>query len=96
MALACHIGVLRNTIMEMAKTIELGVYRTLRRLGVNRQNIYSEASFTKDLFFDEDDWNCFLFFIEERFNIQINDEEAVNLVTVGNTVDLVNRHLMLN
>ena len=68
----------------------------LRKVGVNRQYIYPEASFTNDLFFDDIDWKCFLCFVEEQFKIEINDEEAQRLVTVENTIELVNKRLSLN
>ncbi|MBO4603464.1 MAG: acyl carrier protein [Salinivirgaceae bacterium] len=80
----------------MEKQVRLGVYRVLRKVGVNRQYIYPEASFTNDLFFDDIDWKCFLCFVEEQFNIEINDEEAQRLVTVENTIELVNKRLSLN
>ena len=80
----------------MEKQVRLGVYRVLRKVGVNRQYIYPEASFTNDLFFDDIDWKCFLCFFEEQFKIEINDEEAQRLVTVENTIELVNKRLSLN
>ena len=80
----------------MEKQVRLGVYRVLRKVGVNRQYIYPEASFTNNLFFDDIDWKCFLCFVEEQFNIEINDEEAQRLVTVENTIELVNKRLSLN
>ncbi|MBR5167707.1 MAG: hypothetical protein IKW86_06530 [Salinivirgaceae bacterium] len=80
----------------MEKQVRLGVYRVLRKVGVNRQYIYPEASFTNDLFFDDIDWKCFLCFVEEQFKIEINDEEAQRLVTVENTIELVNKRLSLN
>ncbi|MBO7595297.1 MAG: hypothetical protein J6T12_10025 [Salinivirgaceae bacterium] len=80
----------------MEKQVRLGVYRVLRKVGINRQYIYPEASFTNDLFFDDIDWKCFLCFVEEQFKIEINDEEAQRLVTVENTIELVNKRLSLN
>jgi acyl carrier protein len=80
----------------MEKTIRLGVYRVLRKLGVTRDYIYPEATFKNDLFFDDSDWNCFLFFIEEQFKISINDEEALKMVTIDNSIQLVNKHLSVN
>lgn len=80
----------------MEKTIRLGVYRVLRKLGVTREYIYPEASFKNDLFFDDTDWNCFLFFIEEQFNISINDDEALKMISVGKSIEVVNRHLSVN
>ncbi len=77
----------------MEKEIKLGVYRTLRKLGVNRDEIYPEAKFNTDYFFDDKDWNCFLFFIESKFDISITDEEQKELVSVGNTIDFVDKHI---
>ncbi|HAM99080.1 MAG TPA: acyl carrier protein [Marinilabiliales bacterium] len=77
----------------MEKEIKLGVYRILRKLGVNREEIYPEAKFNTDYFFDDMDWNCFLFFIESKFNISISDDEQKELVTVANTIDIVDRHV---
>lgn len=80
----------------MERQVRLGIYRALRKVGVKRNDIYPESSLSSDFFFDDIDWKCFLCFVEERFNIQINDEEAKQLLTVENTIDLVNKHLSLN
>jgi acyl carrier protein len=76
----------------MEKEIKLGVYRILRKLGVHREEIYPEAKFSTDYFFDDKDWNCFLFFIESKFDISISDDEQKELVTVGTTIDFVDKH----
>ncbi len=80
----------------MEKTTRLGMYRILRKLGVKRDEIYPEVSFEKDLFFDEQDWTCFLFFIESKFDISIDDEEIVGLTNLESSIKTVNRHLALN
>ena len=80
----------------MERQVRLGMYRVLRKVGVNRQDIMPEASFTSDLFFDEIDWKCFLCFVEERFHILLGDDEIRQLVTVENSIELVNKHLSLN
>jgi len=94
----CHIGVKTKTKKQryMERQVRLGMYRVLRKVGVNRQNIMPEASFSADLFFDEIDWKCFLCLVEERFNIVLGDDEIRQLVTVENTIELVNKHLSLN
>lgn len=83
-----------NTYME--RQVRLGVYRVLRKVGVNRNDIYPEASLSTDYFFDDIDWKCFFCFVEEQFKIQLSDEETSQLVTVGSTIDLVNKRLSLN
>lgn len=77
----------------MEKEIKLGVYRILRKLGVNREEILPEAQFKNDLFFDDMDMTCFLFFVESKFNISISDEETNQLTTIGNSIKVVDRHL---
>lgn len=77
----------------MEKEVKLGVYRILRKLGVQRDEIYPEAKFNTDYFFDDKDWNCFLFFIESKFDISISDDEQKELVSVKNTIDFVDRHM---
>lgn len=77
----------------MNKEINLGLYRILRKLGVNRDEIRPETQFQNDLFFDDTDWNCFLFFVESKFNISISNEEEIQLHTIANSVDIIDRHL---
>ncbi len=77
----------------MEKEINLGLYRILRKLGVGREDIKPETQFKNDLFFDDIDWNCFLFFVESKFNIAISDEEQLQLRTIENSIDVIDRHL---
>lgn len=65
----------------------------MRKLGVSRDEIQPETSFDNDLFFDDKDWTCFLFFIESRFDISLQPEEEQQLNSVGNTIETVSRHL---
>ncbi len=80
----------------MEKTTRIGMYRILRKLGIKRDEIYPEVSFEKDLFFDEQDWTCFLFFIESKFDISIKDDEIGNITNFESSINTVNRHLALN
>ena len=77
----------------MEKNIKLGLYRILRKLGVTRDEIQPDTQFKNDLFFDDTDWNFFLFFVENRFNVSISDEEQMQLRTIGNTIDILDQHL---
>ncbi len=77
----------------MEKNIKLGLYRILRKLGVTRDEIQPETQFKNDLFFDDTDWNFFLFFVENKFNISISDEEQMQFRTIGNTIDILDQHL---
>jgi acyl carrier protein len=77
----------------MEKNIKLGLYRILRKLGVTRDEIQPDTQFKNDLFFDDTDWNFFLFFVENKFNISISDEEQMQFRTIGNTIDILDQHL---
>lgn len=77
----------------MEKEINVGIYRILRKLGVTREDIKPETQFKNDLFFDETDWTCFMFFVESKFNIAISNEEEVKFDTIENSINIVNKHL---
>ena len=77
----------------MEKEINVGIYRILRKLGVTREDIKPETQFDNDLFFDKNDWNCFMFFVESKFNIAISEEEEIKFQTIGNSISIVNKHL---
>ena len=74
-------------------TIRKSLYKVLRKTGVPRQNIELEASFQEDLNFDDVDWAIFLFYMENTFNIAINDEEAAGLSQIIDSLKLVNKML---
>ena len=69
--------------------IQKSLYRVLRKTGVPRQNIELEASFHDDLNFDHVDWAIFLYYMENTFNIAINDEEAASLNQIKDSLKLV-------
>jgi len=77
----------------MDKRVNIGIYRILRKLGVTREYIKPEAQFKNDLFFDDIDWNFFMFFIESKFRITIPKEEEVKVQTIENSINIVNKHL---
>lgn len=79
----------------MDKTTRLGMYRILRKLGVQRDEIRPEASFETDFFFDEKDWLCFQFFVESKFNISIEEAELSQFTNIESSIKTVNRHLAL-
>lgn len=77
----------------MERFIHTGVYRTLRKLGAAREEIMLNAKLN-DLFeIDEVEWNCFMFFLESRFNISFNRNEELKMITVEDTIVAVNNKL---
>jgi acyl carrier protein len=71
------------------KTIRRTLYRVLRKTGVPRDNIELEASFHDDLNFDQVDWAIFLYYMEDSFNIAINEEDVSRLNQVKDSLELV-------
>ena len=71
------------------KTIRRTLYRVLRKTGVPRDNIELEASFQDDLNFDQVDWAIFLYYMENSFNIAINEEDVSRLNQVKDSLELI-------
>jgi acyl carrier protein len=71
------------------KTIRRTLYRVLRKTGVPRDNIELEASFQDDLNFDQIDWAIFLYYMEDSFNIAINEEDVSRLNQVKDSLELI-------
>ncbi len=65
------------------------MYKVLRKTGVPRNEIELEASFQEDLRFDQVDWALFLYYLEDSFDIAINDEDASRLFQVKDSLELV-------
>ena len=71
------------------KTMRRTLYRVLRKTGVPRNEIELDASFNDDLNFDQVDWALFLFYLENTFNIAVEDEEISQLYQVRDSLELV-------
>jgi len=76
----------------MSKDILIGAYKILRKMGAEQDEIQPETNFYSDLFFDQTDRLCLLFFIESRFNIAVTDQEANNMKTIGDMLNIVSNH----
>jgi acyl carrier protein len=62
------------------------------KLGVEESKIVSEASFVDDLGADSLDTVELIMELEEEFGLEIPDEEAEKLTTVGAVVDYVDKN----
>lgn len=76
----------------MSKEILIGTYKILRKLGADRDEIIPEAVLKTDLFFDETDQTCLLFFIESNFDIEISPKEELDIRTVNDLVEIIWQH----
>lgn len=63
------------------------------RLGVDESEVTMEASFTDDLGADSLDLIELLMEVEDEFGIEIPDEDAIKITTVGQAVEYINSHL---
>lgn len=59
------------------------------KLGVDEKNVTPEASFTNDLGADSLDTVELIMELEKEFNIQIPDEAAEQITTVGDVIKYV-------
>lgn len=61
----------------------------MEKLGVDEKQITDEASFTDDLGADSLDTVELIMALEEKFEIEIPNEEAEKLVTFGKAVEYI-------
>ena len=62
------------------------------QLGVDESEVTDTASFTEDLNADSLDLVDLIMSLEEQFGLQISDEDAEKLTTVGEAVDYIYEH----
>jgi len=77
----------KGEILEKVKKI------TSEQLGVEESQITSEAKFIDDLGADSLDTVELVMALEEKFDLEISDEEAEKLITVQKVVDYLGEHL---
>ncbi len=66
---------------------------TVAQLNVNADEVTSEANFTKDLGADSLDTVELVMALEEEFGMEIPDEDAEKITTVGEAAKYVSAHL---
>ncbi len=64
----------------------------IEQLGVNAEQVTPEAKFIEDLGADSLDTVELVMAFEEEFNIEVPDEAAEKLLTVGNVISYVEEH----
>ena len=62
------------------------------KLGVEEEKISSEASFVDDLGADSLDTVELIMQLEEEFGIEIPDDDAEKITTVGSAVEYIEKH----
>lgn len=74
------------------ETIRRNLYKVFRKTGIPRNRINESANLQEDLFVDDLDMTCFLFYLETNFGINIKNEELPQLSSVGDTIEFLCRH----
>ena len=67
----------------------------VEQLGVNADQVTTDAKFIEDLGADSLDTVELVMAYEEEFGIEVPDEEAEKLMTVGNVVQYIEDHAQL-
>ncbi len=62
------------------------------QLGVDESEVKEDASFTEDLNADSLDLVELIMSLGEQFKLQISDEDAEKITTVGEAVDYIAEH----
>jgi acyl carrier protein len=62
------------------------------QLGVDEADVKEDASFTDDLNADSLDLVELIMSLEEQFKLQISDEDAEKITTVGEAVEYIYEH----
>ncbi len=65
----------------------------VEQLGVNLGEVKEEAKFIEDLGADSLDTVELVMALEEEFNLEIPDEDAEKLTTVGSAIQYLDEHL---
>ena len=79
--------------MEEKEAFERVKKVAVAQLNVNGDEVTMEASFTKDLGADSLDTVELVMALEEEFGMEIPDEDAEKITTVGEAVKYISQHV---
>lgn len=64
----------------------------VEQLGIKKEQVTNEASFIDDLGADSLDTVELVMALEEEFNLEIPDEEAEKIQSVGQAIEYIKKH----
>ncbi len=73
-------------------TIRRNLYKVLRKTGVPREKIVEDASLREEVLVDEIDMTCFLFLLETKFHVEIDNKEMEHINSIESTIEYLQKH----